>query len=224
MRIFSLMFLIPVLLFSGDWENYRTEILKYQSSIPGWCKPEKATKMMDLIYETQPDLCVEIGVFGGSSIYPTACALKYLKQGVIYGIDPWATQASTEGYDSDDVNYQWWSKLNYEKIYSDYLLMLKRFQLTQYTKTLRMTSVDAVEHFADASIDILHIDGNHSEESALRDATLFFPKVKANGYIWFDDVNWNTTNTAVSWLLERCDLLLDRSVGQECFLFQKRND
>ena len=67
------------------WEGYKHHVLEHQKKIPGWCTLEKADKLMQLIYDTQPKICIEIGVFGGSSIYPTASALKYLGAGTVYG-------------------------------------------------------------------------------------------------------------------------------------------
>jgi hypothetical protein len=69
--------------------------------------------MMDLIYEVKPEICVEVGVFAGSSIYPTASALKFLHCGVVYAIDSWNNLDCIKGYDSDDANYHWkWINLH----------------------------------------------------------------------------------------------------------------
>ena len=212
----------PIYLVASDrWENAQKKTLGHQSTIPGWCSAEKAIKMMDLIHDLHPKICVEIGVFGGSSIYPTASALKFQKSGIVYAVDPWDKEASIAGYALDDPNYLWWAAIDYEKMYRDFLQMLHDFFLTHYCKTLRMDSVAAVQLFDDESIDILHIDGNHSEDSSFRDAVMFFPKIKTGGYIWFDDVNWVSTRKASMFLSDRCELILDRSIGKECFLFQK---
>lgn len=83
-----------------------------------------------------------------------------------------------------------------------------------------MTSEQAVLQFPDESINILHIDGNHTEQIALADAKMFLPKVKKGGYIWFDDVNWSSTNKAVQFLTENCTLDETRSTSMY-FLFKK---
>ena len=62
-------------------------------SIHGWCSYEKAEKFVETITDQKPQLCVEIGVFGGSSLIPQALALKP-HSGVIIGIDPWKNDAS----------------------------------------------------------------------------------------------------------------------------------
>jgi predicted O-methyltransferase YrrM len=208
--------------YNQDWEQNKKEVLLYQEEqyILGWCSREKAEKLMDLIFDTHPKICVEIGVFGGSSIYPTASALKYLKNGIVYAIDPWSKEECLKGYAPGDPNYGWWDMLDQEKIYEGFQAMLNRFDLASFCKTLRMTSEQAVLQFQDETIDILHIDGNHTEQVALADARMFLPKVKKGGYIWFDDANWSTTNKAVQYLIENCSLDEARSTSA-CFLFKK---
>jgi predicted O-methyltransferase YrrM len=213
---------LPMLTASDlKWEKHKLEVMIEQKKVPGWCVYEKANRLMDLIYQTRPNIVVEIGVFGGSSVYPMAEALHYCKKGIIFAIDPWKAEDCQMGYTPDDPNYIWWTNVDLEKIYKDFTKLIKYSQLTPYCHIMRMTSLQAGEQFADESIDILHIDGNHSEESALTDVRIFLPKVKKNGYIWFDDANWTSTNRAVEYLLENCSFDPVRSIGQECYLFQK---
>lgn len=204
----------------ADWENYQSNVLSHQTNIPGWCSLEKAKSMMDLIFEVRPKICVEVGVFGGSSIYPTASALKFLDQGVVYAIDPWSAPDCLKGYTPDNPNYQWWNSIDLERIYLDFLKMLNCFQLSPYCVVMRTTGLNAIDQFTDESIDILHIDGNHTEEMALNDAKLYLPKVKKGGYIWFDDVNWATTKSAWEFLSLYCVKDETRSTN-EYFLFRK---
>ena len=186
-----------------QWEACKETVLEGLPHIQGWCRPEKATHMMDLIYKEHPKVCVEVGVFGGSSIYPTAQALKYLgEEGVVYAIDSWRNSDSLQGTTPGDANYQWWKKLNLEEIYNGFISMLDWYSLRNQCQVLRMTSEEAVTKFADNSIDILHIDGNHHE--GLRDAKLWLPKVKPGGHIWFDDANWHETADAIAYLNEVC--------------------
>ena len=205
---------------NADWKQYQNNVLFYQPQISGWCSKEKAIRMMDLIYEVKPEVCVEVGVFGGSSIYPTARALEFIDRGKVYAIDPWSNSECLDGYAVDDPNYQWWSRVDLEQIYRDFLKMLSYFKLNHRCVVLRMTGVEALDQFADESIDILHIDGNHTEEIALNDAKMYLPKVKKGGYIWFDDVNWATTRCAWEFLNTQCTKDEARSTN-EYFLFRK---
>ncbi len=203
-----------------NWDDYQKKVLSFQSSIHGWCKESKAKDMMDLIFEVKPDVCVEVGVFGGSSIYPTASALKFNSRGRVYAIDPWVNDDCLTGYSRDDANYQWWNNVDLEGIYREFLKMLGRFQLRQYCVVLRMTGATALSQFDDESIDILHIDGNHTENAALFDAQMYFPKVKRGGYIWFDDANWETTTKAREFLAQHC-IKDEKRSKDEYFLYRK---
>lgn len=221
---YLLLFLLVFTSLSADgkkWEKYKQKVMVQQKKIPGWCNPEKADKLMDLIHETHPQCVVEIGVFGGSSVYPMAEALRFQEDGLIYAIDPWKAKDCQIGYTADDPNYLWWTEVNLEKVYINFTKLILNNNLAKYCRVMRTTSLEAADFFDDASIDILHIDGNHSEEAAFLDVELFFPKVKQNGYIWFDDVNWTSTSTAVKYLLDHCTFLPMRSIGDECYLFQK---
>ncbi|MBS0628660.1 MAG: class I SAM-dependent methyltransferase [Verrucomicrobia bacterium] len=220
-----ILFLLTVVatLHSHDvqWEIYKSRSLPELSHIDGWCSQDKAQNMMDLIYATHPQICVEIGVFGGSSIYPTAKALAYQKSGVVYAIDPWSKEDCSEGYTPGDPNYEWWNSVDLDKIYRNFIQMLKKHHLQHHCVVMRMTAEQACASFVNETIDILHIDGNHSEESALRDAELYLPKVKRGGYIWFDDVNWRSTTKAIEFLSDYCDEVPEM-FANNCVLFRKR--
>jgi predicted O-methyltransferase YrrM len=203
-----------------DWLSYQNQVLSHQTKLEGWCTPEKARRMMDLIYEVKPEVCVEIGVFGGASIYPTASALKFLNHGQVYAIDPWMNSYCLDGYTQDNPNYQWWSRVDLDYIYLAFVNMLDYFQLSSYCTIMRMTGLIALDRFADESIDILHIDGNHTENIALGDVQMYLPKVKKGGYIWLDDANWPTTRLAQEFLLANCTRDESRSTD-EYLLFKK---
>lgn len=197
----------------------RQVVIKALPLVEGWCSEEKATKIMDLILETQPEVCVEIGVFGGASILPTAKALKWNKKGVVYAIDPWETLECIKNYDNDELNRDWWAKVDLKYVYDSYLKLIDFHHVKRYVKTMKMTSEEAAPLID--TIDILHIDGNHSEESSMFDTLTYFPKVKDGGYIWFDDHHWETTGKAFQYLSERCDVIEVVDNGN-CYLFKKR--
>jgi hypothetical protein len=106
-------------------------------------------------------------------------------------------------------------------IYRSFLEMLKTRDLENFCKVMRTNSIGAASFFEDSSIDILHIDGNHTEESAMNDVKLFYPKVKIGGYILFDDVNWSTTKKAVDFLKETCEVIPQGNLDQFCMLFTR---
>ncbi|MFA5250543.1 MAG: class I SAM-dependent methyltransferase [Parachlamydiales bacterium] len=216
-----LVFLTSLTGINMSWKIYKHQMLYYQKGIPGWCSAEKAEKMADLIYETRPRICVEIGVYAGSSAYPTAAALAFLGEGILYAIDPWSNAECLKGYAAKDPNALWWDEENLEAIYNQFNYMLMQKHLTVFCRALRSNSQNASAFFQDESIDILHVDGNHSEEIALNDVKMFLPKLKKGGYLWFDDVDWASTNKAVAYVQQFCRLDVERSIGNSCCLFQK---
>lgn len=177
----------------------------------GWCPVLKADQMMDLIINTKPKVCVEIGVFGGASVYPTIMALRYNKhighpQGFIYAIDPWRNDEAVKNYTSTDVNADWWGRVDLREIKNKFIRTMAAEQIQDTCIVVPKTSADAAAEIPN-DIDILHIDGNHTEASSVLDVQLYLPKVREGGYIWFDDIAWPTTQKAQDLLLQECDLI-----------------
>jgi hypothetical protein len=193
--------------------------MKIIPSIPGWCPLDKADRMMNLIYDTKPEVCVEVGIFGGSSYFPTVCAMRYNKKGVGYAIDPWDNIPCLDGQTGDHLD--WWKKVDLRAIFHGFIDLMHNYKLDKYSAIMRMTSKDSLCFFKDASIDILHIDGNHAEDCALFDAQSWFPKVKVGGYIWFDDTNWDSTQKAVEYLLKYCEMDEASHIRDPYMLFKK---
>lgn len=186
-------------------------------TMQGWCPPEKAIKIAEIVIASKASLCVELGVFAGRSLMAFALALKYLHQTqqnspqqnspqqnsppttpttpIIHGIDAWAKSASLEGT-NDKANEDWWSKLNYDEIYNYAKNKMKENEVQDYTNLMKMTSQEASIHFQPNTIDILHQDSNHSEEISTQEVHTWNNKLKQGGYWFFDDTNWETTKKA----------------------------
>lgn len=181
---------------------------KYMSQLEGWCSFNKAAILIDLVLMLEPNTLVEIGVFGGRSLIPMATALKATGKGKAFGIDPWDPIESAEGMDG--VNYDWWGHLDHEKIYQGVKAKVEEFGLEETITLIRSTS-ELAPYIP--NIDILHIDGNHSEKAAYFDVNKWVPLVKKGGLIIFDDVTWGTNKSAVEWLDETCVKLVEYHEG-----------
>lgn len=169
------------------------------TNLDGWCPKIKATVLMNLIFNHHPEVVVEVGIFGGKSFIPMAYALKSIGSGVIYGIDPWKSSESVVGF--DDANKEWWGNVDHEQVMRKFISKLHEYHLAGISKIIRATSAEAepIEN-----IGLIHIDGNHSELSALYDVKKWVPLVKSGGFIIFDDCDWNSTKKARDWLDEHC--------------------
>jgi predicted O-methyltransferase YrrM len=180
--------------------------LHFTYTLEGWCPPDKAEAMAALVLRVKPQLVVEIGVFGGRSYVPQALALKHNGKGVIYGIDPWTVQAALEGGCDDE---KWWKTVDLSGHYCKFMTAVTAMGLWHHCRVIAAPSETVVETFSFESIDVLHIDGNHSEAVSSRDVHMYLSRVKVGGHVWFDDTNWKTTRQAVQMVEEKCELVQD---------------
>lgn len=189
----------------NDVSTIKQQGFAYMDQVDGWCSYRKAGFLMDLILKAKPQVVLEIGVWGGKSLIPMAYALKANGSGVIYGIDPWSTEASLEEV-KDESNIAYWGTIDHENVMNWLIVKLFQFELKNHVQLIRSTSADAP---LIADIDILHIDGNHSDKTSYLDVTKWVPLVKSGGWIIFDDMTWYekgsfTTAHAVEWLDAHC--------------------
>ncbi|MGL4540621.1 MAG: class I SAM-dependent methyltransferase [Candidatus Rhabdochlamydia sp.] len=188
-----------------------------------WCSAQKIELIMDLIYQIKPEVCVEIGVFSGSSLLPVAATLKYLGKGHMYGIDSWSNQEAVRYVNQDDPNYEWWSKVNMQQAHNVCQNLITRWRLKSFCSLLACTSSSAALQLP--QIDFLHLDGNFSEEGSFADVELFLPKMKAGGYILlsnlYQECNGKHSKMSSMWrLFDCCDIIWN--ANHNCALFRKQ--
>lgn len=204
--------------------NYVDNDLK---TIEGWCCKDKALKLYQTITENNLDACLEIGVFGGSSFIPQALAMKHKGTGIVFGIDPWNSNCSIEDMERQ-ANKEWWGNLDHKMIYQGFLKNLDTYNIKKHARIFVNKSSNIADRFHTKSIDLLHIDGNHCERLAYEDAVNYLPKVRINGFIFFDDASWvesgnsPSTGKALNYLLEYCEH--QSTVGADCMILRKIKD
>ena len=158
----------------------KKEVTSYLEN--SWCSKEKINMLMDLTLIERPKVCVEIGVFTGSSLLPIATTLSYLNQGTVYAIDAWSNSEAVRYWSDQDPNKAWWSTVDMHAIYNTFDGMLNQWSLQPYCNVVKMSSECAIDSIPD-EIDFLHLDGDYSEEGSMKDAELYLPKVKSGGYV-----------------------------------------
>lgn len=181
-----------------------TQVVEEISKLEGWLTPDRATELYDLVVKEKPDICLEIGVFGGQSLITIAMALRDVGAGIVYGVDPWKTEAAMEG--ENEANREWWSKnVDLHEVHTRTMGAIWRLKLDQWSVIVRAKSQHCPMLFG--MVDLLIIDGNHSEVASLRDATLYLPMVVSGGIVIADDIDWPTTQAMRNFIEDQCDTI-----------------
>lgn len=170
--------------------------------LQGWCTPEKGVRLAELIAETDADLSVELGVFGGRATIAMAIGHQILGKGHVVAVDPWDVGAALEGK-NDPLNDEWWSRVDLEAIYQDFVKAIDRLGLGPRCRVVRERSQEAARLLADGSVSLLHQDSNHSEEVGVAEIELWTPKLRPQGLWVIDDTDWPLTRRAQAVLMER---------------------
>lgn len=178
-------------------------------ALPGWAQQDKMHAMAELILEEKVERAVEIGVFGGRSLFPMLGAMRAKGSGRVYAIDAYQHQATQDGgadatYDDHDLDLY----------YRNLLAKIEEEKLGDYVTVLRDRSENVVDRFEDGSLDLVHVDGNHSTEASTRDVRLYLPKLKSGGYLWMDDSYWDSLQPALGLARESCVLVKDYGFHQ----------
>lgn len=184
----------------------------------GWVTAERGLEMAEIILQNKPNTCVQIGTFGGRSLIAQALALREIGHGKIYAIDPWKKEACLEGENVE--NQKWWAKVDMHDIHRKAMECVWKHGLDEYVVVIRNAS-HHVPHLFAGGIDVLEIDGNHSEVASCRDVELYAPMLNPGAYVHFDDSDWPTTHKALSLLEQTCELLKD---GRTYRIYRRKHD
>ncbi len=162
------------------------------------CNLNTLTKFLEILENVENGIFVEIGVLGGITLLSLydVCKERHIK---MYGIDPFETIEVYNGVRKHEIYndripsnvyaMQLKNRLNLEKIIADNNLDIE---------LIVGTSWEQYKLFDDESIDVLHIDGDHSYGGVLKDIELFWPKLRKGGTVFFDDYNWGSVSKAVN--------------------------
>jgi len=128
-----------------------------------------------IIETLRPTTFVELGTHKGDSYGAFCQAVSQLElPTACYAVDTWRGDEHAGLYD-EDVFTQF-------KTYHDQ-------QYGRFSQMIRLTFDEALEHFSDRSIDLLHIDGLHTYDAVRRDFVRWLTKMSKRGVILFHDTN-----------------------------------
>lgn len=129
----------------------------------------------DLVALLKPRLLVELGTERGESYFCFCQAVVENQLGTrCLAIDNWQGDAHAGGYD----------ETTYEEVSAH-----NRQQYDGFSILLRSTFEEALPTFADASVDLLHLDGLHTEEAVRHDVERWLPKLRPGGILLMHDVS-----------------------------------
>jgi hypothetical protein len=127
---------------------------------------------MLLIELLRPRVVVELGTQHGVSYCAFCQAVQELKLATrCYAVDTWIGDAHATHYK--------------EAIYRELFAYHRRYE--SFSTLLRMTFDQALPYIADASVDLLHIDGLHTYDAVKHDYRTWHPKLSERGVVLLHD-------------------------------------
>jgi hypothetical protein len=129
---------------------------------------------------------LEIGVFCGHNIVTFERIYGRHPDSRMYGIDPWNL-----------VNKEYDEKFNQTSNYSHCLTNILSTGRAEKFELRKGFSHIELNRLNDDFFDFIYIDGNHNSSNVLEDAILSFRKLKINGYLIFDDYDWESVKKGV---------------------------
>lgn len=185
----------------------KEQAIRLTQECPGWCTEEKASRLYDLVIETYHKfphttlMTVELGVFGGRSLFAMAFAHKYMNEGFVFGIDTWDNVTPLEGTNAPENN-EWWSTVPMDEIFNSCHDDRQIFELDECCSLIKQKSYMAADGFRDNSITLLHQDSNHNVETITLELERWSPKIRTGGFWVTDDNDWPETKEGYAKLPE----------------------
>jgi hypothetical protein len=165
-------------------------------SVPTQCQNDSRDLILQHCKNISSGIIVEIGVFGGASLLHIVDS-AIANDNQLFGIDPFESISIFNGKIESEIpqsivldsrNLLKNNRLNLENIIDKCNLPIK---------LLVGESYNMVNHFDDHSIDVIHIDGDHSTDGVYDDFKKFFPKMKSGGLMIGDDYTWPSVKVGI---------------------------
>ena len=172
----------------------------------GFCTLEKVRHMLQLVVQEKPNLCVEVGVYGGRSLFPMAYGCHKNGRGQVHAIDSWSNADSSDG--EQGAYAETWKTHDFESKYQEFIRDAARPPYDKIVKTFRVNHLNVVDSYGSESIGFFHEDGNHSPKIVNESLVRWLPKLMVDGIFVWDDPGWADNSKLVHNVHSNYGLLL----------------
>lgn len=137
----------------------------------------------DLVATLRPPLLVELGTDRGESYFAFCQSVAENDTGTrCFTVDTWRGDQQAGGY--DETTFKEVSRHN-------------AAHYARFSTVMRSTFDEALSGFASESVDLLHLDGLHTEAAVRRDVEAWLPKLRPGGIFLMHDVSVRTRDFGV---------------------------
>jgi len=172
----------------------------FYQNIQGWFIYQPIYSTAVAIYPSGSHF-VEVGSWRGrSTAYLAVEIINSGKNIRLDCVDTWRGSLDEEVHQTDP------SVIN-DTLYDEFLANLA--PVRDIINPVRKTSMEAVQDYADASLDFVLIDGSHAYQDVHNDITHWLKKLKPGGMLAGDDYAWPGVKQAVTELLPQAEIFHD---------------
>lgn len=170
----------------------------------GECTTDKIIGLCAACADAPPGDLIEIGTFFGKSALVLNRLADHFRLGATIAVDPWDAGISVQ-HQSPDTIQKLSNVWDWQKVFEGFLLLMQARHAKPFNY-IRATSTQAFNKYINSNkiqsaefgetetaglISILHLDGNHDENAVAEDCALWSQRIKAGGWIIFDDYEWS---------------------------------